>query len=130
MKLLVTLLAVALLFGGCEARRERLTGPYLLRATDTDEQTCVAYDLDHGDSIERIPPMVFEVGWDDHFIVAKQHPGNDRTFVHYYILETATDSKYADPSKSVTGPLSQAEFERRKAELKLPDFRRKLKHLE
>ena len=121
---------LGLLLAGCDVRRERLVGPYLLVAVDTEAQSHVAFDLEGGTSIGRIPPTVFEVGWDARYIVAKQHPDGDRTVVHYYFLEIAKDSKYADPSKSVTGPLSVQDFEAKKAELKLPEFRRKLKHLE
>ena len=130
MRYSVLLLVGASVLGGCDARRERITGPYLIHAVDTEEQASVSYALDGGDSVGRIPPVVFEIGWDERFIVAKAHPEKDRSIVYYYILEMAKDSKYADPSKSVIGPLSRDEFERRKAELKLPDFRRKLKNVE
>jgi hypothetical protein len=40
------------------------------------------------------------------------------------------DSMYADPTGSVTGPLSEADFQRKAQELQLPSFTRTIKRLE
>jgi hypothetical protein len=71
--------------------------------------------------------------------VAKQHPHDpinklgpfDRSVTNYYIIDLAKDSKFADPAPPIViGPLSEAEFQKRKVELKLPDFEKVFPDLE
>jgi hypothetical protein len=121
---------VAFLSWGGFFREKHLVGPYRLGAVDIDEQMSVYYDLGDGTGIGRINETVFAARWNDRYVVAKQHPKNDRTVTHYFYLEIARDSGYADPGESVTGPLSEAEFNAKKAELGLPDFTRVIKPLE
>jgi len=108
---------------------EKLTGNYRLMSADAPEQMSVCYSHDKGGSV-RIGETVFSVGWDNRYIVAKQHPNNDRTITNYYYLEMAKDSMYAQPSTSVTGPLTALEYASKQSELKLPDFTRTLSDLE
>ena len=84
----------------------------------------VCYTQERNDCIGRIPETVFSVGWNERFIVAKQHPSNNKAVTNYFILEMARDSKLADPSASVTGPLSAVAFEEKAASLGLPQFTR------
>jgi len=122
---------VSLIFCGCGfVHDERLTGDYRLIAVDTLEQMSVSLGLPGGNAIGRIEETVFAVGWSDRYIVAKQHPANNRSVTSFFILDMSRDSTYADPSESVTGILSEAEFNNLKAELKLPDFRRIIEQLE
>jgi hypothetical protein len=90
----------------------------------------VSYRLASGDAVGRITETVFSVGWNDRYIVAKQHPKNDRNITHFYYLDISRDSMYGDPATSVTGPLSESEFFRRRAELGLPAFCRTIKSLQ
>ena len=132
MKTLARLLPViALLFSGCGyVHDEKLTGPYRLIAVDVDEQMNVSYSLPNGSAVGRIPETVFSVGWNDRYIVAKQHPKNNRSITNYYYLDMSHDSAYADPSASVTGPLAESDFLRRRTEIGLPDFSRTVKALQ
>jgi len=120
------LLAFVTLLGGCglwyAAYDKHLVGPYRLGAIDVLEQMSVYYDLGNGSEAGRIDETVFSVGWNEHFIVAKQHPKNDRKVTNFFVLSIEKDSINADPSASVSGPLTEVEFKRRKSELKLPDF--------
>jgi hypothetical protein len=119
------------LFRGCGfLHEEKLTGNYSLIAVDTMDQMAVDYMHEGGVGHGRINETVFAVGWDERFIVAKQHPGNDRSVTHYYYLEMAKDRPYADPELSVSGPLTEAEFARHREDLKLPAFTRVIKALE
>lgn len=124
-------LSVAVLFFCCGfVHDEKLVGPYRLNAVDTLSQMSVVYDLGNGTSIGRIPETVFSVGWDSRYIVAKQHPNNNRAVTNFYYLEIAKDSSYADPNASVIGPLSAQEFAARQTQLKLPAFSRTINSLE
>jgi hypothetical protein len=115
---------------GCDAHRERLVGPYELVAIDTEDQMHVAYDLGNGDSIGRIPETVFSVGFNNRYLVAKQHPNGNRAVTAYWYLEIDRDKKYADPKESVRGPMVLKEFEREKVQKGLPEFSITIKGLE
>jgi hypothetical protein len=128
---MIASLAIGAILCGCGfVHNEQLTGDYRLNAVDVMEQMSVCLRLPGGDAIGRIDETVFSVGWDDRYIVAKQHPANNRTVTHYYLLDISRDSTYADPNQSVTGPLTEVEFKQRQAELKLPDFKRTFKELQ
>ena len=123
----------AVLLTGCHfgsAHDELLIGPYHLSAGKVLEEMHVCYALTNGDSVGRIDGTVFAVGWNDRFIVAKQHPRTNRKITNFYILDISRDSTYADPSVCVTGPLSAAEFDGMQTKLHLPAFTRVFTSLE
>ena len=125
------LVAAAALLSGCGfVHDEHLVGPYRLIAVDVYEQMNLSYSLDSGNAVGRIPETVFAVGWDDHYIVAKRHPHNDRAVTQFFYLDIARDNKYADPRTSVVGPLTESDFRIKQAQLHLPHFRRTIKSLE
>lgn len=125
----LTLVVGLVLRGFGFAHDEHLVGPYYLNAVDIREQMSLAYALEDGSRIGRVDATVFAVGWNDRYIVAKQHPTDDRRVTNYFLLEMARDSAYADPSASVTGPLTETDFQS-KAKLGLPDFKRTIRSLE
>lgn len=109
---------------------EKITGPYRLSAIDISEQMSVCYELKDGDScVGRIDETVFSIGWNERFIVAKQHPSNDRSVTNYFILDIQKDSKFSDPSESVIGPLTEAEYQEKSNSMSLPGFSRTLEDL-
>ena len=119
------------LLAGCGfVHDEHITGPYRLIAVDLDSQMSVSYDLGGGSAVGRINETVFSYGFDQKYIVAKQHPNNDKTVVHYFYLDMAKDSKYAEPSDSVTGPLNKAEFKAAAIKFSLPKFTRIITNLQ
>jgi hypothetical protein len=132
MKMLAPCLFVmAVLFCGCGfVHDEQLTGPYRLIALDTLDQMDVSYSLPGGGAVGRIPETVFSVGWNNRYIVAEQHPKNNRSITHFYYLDISRDSANADPSVSDTGPLTSAEFTRKRIELGLPESTRTIKPLQ
>jgi hypothetical protein len=124
-KNLTPLLAICLFsLAGCRplAHDETLIGPYHLRAEQTDEQMHLCYVLPNGDSVGRIEPYVFAVGWDEHYIVAKQLPS--RGITNFFILNISLDGPLVDPSVSLTGPLTGHAFKAKSSELHLPPFTR------
>lgn len=124
-------LILALLLVGCGFVYDKpLVGFYHLIAIDTDEQMSVSYDLGDGNYIGRINETVFSVGWNERYIVAKQHPNNNRSITNFYYLDIASDSKYADPSTSVVGPMSETEYSKKSKDLSLPNFSLTIKSLE
>jgi hypothetical protein len=117
---------------GCDVHNEKLVGPYILIAVDTTQQMSVGYSLGNGGGIGRIEPVVFAVGWNDRYIVAKQHPKGDRSVTRFYYLDMAKDEKYPTGGQlsAVAGPLTGAQFAEAQVRLGLPDFKRVIKELE
>lgn len=99
--------------GGCGAVcEEHLDGPYYLIAIDEMAARSVSYKVEPGMYAGRIESEIVAVGWDAAHIVAKRMAPGTRE-PEYYVLTRKADSTYADPSKSVEGPLSNLDFQRR-----------------
>jgi hypothetical protein len=119
----LSIFAVAILVVGCprigEFYHEGLGNGYAVCAADVIEQTSVV-KMHKGSSSGTtvVFPTVFAYGWNEDFILAKQHPLNemdwkvDASITNWYIVEVA--------SGSVHGPLSEGEFNKLKTELKVP----------
>lgn len=105
-------------------------GPYILIWIDTPSSTTLSYDLEGGASVGRIDETVFSVGRNERYIVAKQHPGGDKSVTNYFFIEKAKDQPYADPHDVVVGPLSKMEFRAKAKELGLPEFSKTLTSLQ
>ncbi len=121
----------AFCFVGCGfVHDEEIVGPYRLIAVDTDSQMNVSYDSGDGSAIGRIPETVFSIGYNQKYIVAKQHPNNNRAVTNFFYLDTSKDCVYANPEDSVVGPLTDHEFSVVSVKLGLPEFSRTIAHLE
>lgn len=127
---LVVVFAGMFLSGCGLVHNEKIIGPYRLSAIDIDRQMSVCYELASGGCVGRIDETVFAVGADARYIVAKQHPLDDRATTNYFILVIANDSELADPSKSVIGPLSEAAYRDQVQLLGLPAFTRTMASLQ
>ena len=98
------LLAFSIACGGLGfAYEKKLSGKYCLQATDTLEQMSISEMPSDGGNVYTavIPATVFAVGWDEHFIIAKQHPLGDKTAVNFYILRVAdglVSGPWAEPA--------------------------------
>lgn len=87
MRVAIICLAVAapVTVSGCGrfVRDQEVTGSYRLIAPDVDEQLSLSYSLDDGSAVGRVNETVFAVGWNDRYIVAKQHPARDRSRTNF-----------------------------------------------
>jgi len=109
------LLAFIIACGGIGfAYEKKLSGKYCLIACDTLEQMHIAtMPSDGGNSYPGvIPETVFAVGWDEHFIIAKQHPPGDKTAMSFYILRVSDGL--------VAGPWAEAGFIAERKKLGVP----------
>ncbi|MDR2809097.1 MAG: DUF3997 domain-containing protein [Tannerellaceae bacterium] len=98
----------------------------------------LCYKLENGDYIGVAGSTVFAAGYNDDFIIVKQHPLScltmnvNRNVTNYYIIPLKY--KVHDwPYENRIGPLSEKEFQAKRKELKIPDsltFTRTFKKLE
>ena len=117
------------LLSGCDVYHEKLVGPYIIDAVDSEDAMNVAYDDGSGLFSYRMGPTVTDVGWDERYITAAVRPeGRPRgTPPVFYYLDIARDSRHPPGGGqyyAVVGPLSKAEFDAAKTLLKLPEFKR------
>ena len=118
----LSIFVVGIFVVGCPfmglAYEEDLVNGYAVWATDTIEQAAVVKkDKKGSGGVAVVPAMVFAYGWNDDFILSKQHPVKDFTKVdtsitNWYIVEVV--------SGKVHGPLSEGEFNKLKTQLKVP----------
>jgi hypothetical protein len=99
------------------AYEKRLSGKYGLVAVDVLEQMDISEILPSGSANEVIPETVFAAGWDDHFIIAEQHPNDashhlDKSVTKFYILTVADGA--------LAGPLDESAFIRERTALGVP----------
>jgi hypothetical protein len=106
-----------------------IAGPYRLVAIDTYDKMGVCYALGGGNCVSRVDSTVFAVGWNDAYVVAVRHPGNDKTRTEYFYIIRALDRAEADPSVAVRGPYDAARFEIEQSRLGLPALTRAIEEL-
>jgi hypothetical protein len=105
------------------------SGRFGLVWVDLPDEVKLAYNSGGGLWATIVEPRVFEVGSNQEFIVAKQHPRGDRKVTNYFIVDIHSDSK--DEQKyEVIGPLTSNEFQERAAVLPLPAFSKTLESLQ
>src|SRR5690554_122208 len=129
----ILLIMPCLAIGGCglwDSGIEWRGGPYILIWIDDPSTTTLSYDLGEGTSVGRVDEVVFSVGWDGRYAVAKQHPAGDKNVTNYFFIDSSKDHKYADPPDVVVGPLDENEFRAKKKELGLPEFSKTLASLQ
>lgn len=93
---------------------------YVLLWLDSPDQISLSRKLDQGSAIGRIEGNITAVGSNKTHVVAQLKPASGP--VEYYLIDKSLDSDYAEPKNVVTGPLTSDEFQRLKAELRLPEF--------
>lgn len=96
---------------------------------DVPDDVYVARDMGNGAWAPRIEARVFGVGWDGRYLVAEQHPKGNKKTTNYYIIDSQQDITVSGTDKGVMGPLTEVEFVKKSAELKLPEFSKVLASL-
>ena len=116
---LLQILCCCLPLGGWGlAYKHDLVENYSVWAADVNEQACIVKKEKSNSSSAGcvVPWMVFEYGWNDDFIIAKQHPVEnkvDTTITNWYIIEVKNGN--------VHGPLTEKDFFDLRRSLKIPD---------
>jgi Protein of unknown function (DUF3997) len=104
---------------GCNGMKEELIFGkfYLIELDYIKEDRTLSYSL--GDSyIGVIDKTVFAVGYDENYIIAKQHPNNNKRITNYFIVDSKIKDKYWI-EKGVFGPFTLSEFKKKKRELNI-----------
>jgi hypothetical protein len=105
-------------------------GPYALLWIDTAENISLCRERGGGSWVGVVDSTVFAVGWDGRYLVAKQHPDNDRGITNYFIVDAGKAPGDANPTEIVTGPLTASEFKLKNIALHLPKFSKVLSALQ
>lgn len=100
------LLLTLLVLSGCLSDynyNQEITKGYSLGAMDEKENMSL-YVSNDGYDVGIVSETVFAVGYNDSFIIVKQHPNNNRSITNHYIIPL----KYSiskSSEKNVIGPL-------------------------
>lgn len=111
MKTKVICLFILILFSGCIGglgfdTKDKVVGNYYLVAPDDESQLSLDYcdPADQNGCSGVIDATVFAVGYNKEFIIAKQHPNNNRNTTNYYLLPIKNG---AQPNNNdLIGPLT------------------------
>ena len=125
----ILMMSISLLFS-CfcnEFEKEKIIGNYYLTTTDNYHRDIyIDFKLETGDFVGVVSSTIFSFGYNNKYIVAKQHPFDypakvDSIRTTYYIIPIYNST--FSPEKGVLGPLTQVEFELKKAELGILDIK-------
>jgi hypothetical protein len=109
------------------AVNERITGNYYLVAADDIEQLSLSYHTEDMEDIYGtvVGETVFAVGFNNHYIIVKQHPNIDfkvdKTITNYYILPLKEKINWENIN-GLMGPLRFNEFNQKRKELNIEDL--------
>lgn len=115
---------ILLVLCGCGfAIKENIIGNYYLIANDTGEQLGLSYcdPKDVSGCIGITEGTVFSVGHNKDYIIAKQHPNNDRKIINYFILPTRPKNKSSN--FGLEGPLNLMDFEEKRKKLNITSIK-------
>ena len=123
MKLLAIL--ILCLFSGCSGFlvKDHIVDDFYLIATDSPQQSSLSF-CDPGDNegcAGIIKATVFAIGFNTKYIIAKQHPSNNKSITQYFIVPIKLKDKVWGNYFGLIGPLSLKQFNSKRLELNIPD---------
>lgn len=121
MKFFATLFFLFFIMTGCDFEGQDQIGKnYFLRKGDLKKDVDIGFGTKEV-SEGIIGPTVFEVYWNDDFILAKRHPiSKGKKIVEYYILKKVVFGE-AKASENMFGPLTLEQFEMMKKKLSIKE---------
>jgi len=120
----IVLLVLLLSCGSID--KEHIIGNYYLTAVDyVDEGKDLSYNLGSGNFVGVVGPTVFAVGYNEEYIIAKQHPRefpslHDKSTINYFIVPI-NNKVHQSPDENKIGPLTELEFIEKRKELGIPE---------
>ena len=131
MKKTLPLVVILSVFSNCifdTVIKKKIIDDYYLHAIDIPETCTVYYNPKEGYSYTITKPTVFATGYNDQYIIAKQHPlierrhdSIDKSITNYYILPRKEITNWRAYQGLIIGPLTESEFKEKKKELGIPD---------
>ena len=114
----------ALLLSSCTPSFVDLGGGYHLSAIDVPEDMSLGCN-DMGNSIGVVDNTVFAAGFDDHFIIIKQHPRQfpqkpDKSVTNYYIILKENPNNLPCYENKI-GSLNEEQFIQRRIDYGIPE---------
>ena len=121
-KYILRIFTFASLYSCNELRNSHITERYYFVEVDTRENMSLGYCVndDNSSFVDVVGETVFAVGYDDKYIIAKQHPSNNRAVTNYYIVQIYKEFNYS-PEKGVIGALTLKQFNEKRKELGISD---------
>ena|SRR3982750_2229886 len=127
----IILFAIAWLAQGCIGGfgfvyKEHLFGNYYLIETDEVQMSLSYHAPEDGSNYGGvIPETVFAVGFNEKYIIVKQHPRSfpkhpDKKITNYYIVPVTDGFNYRTMN-GMCGPLTLNQFSEKRIELGIPD---------
>jgi hypothetical protein len=127
MKTKIISLFIICLLSGCIGglgfvTKDHICGNYYLVAPDDDVQLSLSYhEPTDGDNYGTfITETVFAVGYNEKYIIVKQHPNNNRSITNYFILPLIKGFNWRT-NNGLIGPLTLEQFNEKRKELNIPD---------
>jgi hypothetical protein len=122
------LLIVAAFIWSCDYSYQKKIGDnYFIKCIESRDRMDIGFgtsDLSEG----IIDPTVFEVHWDEKFILVKRHPlnlGQDaKSVTEYYVIKKVKFGE-AKAKQNMHGPYNLEEYEKKKAELSINEGKMK-----
>lgn len=115
------LIFLVLILSSCNSGiKKNFLGNFYLVAPDIDEQMALSYHVPSDGPIygDVIKATVFAVGYNDKYIIAKQHPDNNRAVTNYFILPIKTNFDWKSKN-GLMGPLTLEQFKKISNDLKI-----------
>ncbi len=98
-----------------------INSKYLLSAIDGDENMSLCYITKDNYMIAVVDRTVFAVGYNNNFIIVKQHPKGNKEYTNYFVIPLITNiSEF--PSDNIYGPMNIDEFEKLKIKLDIKNL--------
>jgi len=138
-KKIACFIALCLLYTSCGlVINENIFGNYYLVASDTNEDLCLSYheSCDGGIYGTVVTPTVFAIGYNENYIIVKQHPRAfpnppDKSITNFYILPVKNGFNWRT-NNGLLGPLTFDQFNQKRKELNIPNslnFTKEMKDL-
>ncbi len=114
-------------------QNEQISLRYYLVSVDSKENMSLGYSIndDNSSFVDVVGETVFSVGFDDKYIIVKQHPYNNRNVTNYFIVPIYKSFNYS-PDTGVIGALTYEKFMMARKELKISNdlnFTREIENL-
>ncbi|KQS52579.1 hypothetical protein ASG38_17235 [Flavobacterium sp. Leaf359] len=100
-------------------RDEQIVGKYHIFAVDTENESCLGYQLEDGNSICIVPPKVVAYCKNGQYILVKQMDVENKKKLNYYIVPILSNNQTVFPDDSIVGPLNRNQFDKEILKMRL-----------